>query len=629
MKSETLTVRQIYQDRRQYCVPFYQRSYVWTLKNQWSALWEDVQEKAQARFQKLAVTPHFLGAVVLEPQPKEGLLGVDTLHIIDGQQRLTTLQYILASLLLALRETGNSMFEPIVLGCMQNSNEETMREPETERFKLWPTFKDQDHFVKSMRVESLNGFRSAYKGHFTQGGSLYKHAEHPSSLAAIWFFTNEFIRWLNADEESKPRRAECLIEAVVRDLKLVCIFLEEEDDAQVIFETLNGRGAELHATDLIRNYIFMRAGPDGVDAGKLYNNQWLPFEAKYWAEKQRRGRMTKPRMEWLIHATLQAETASEVDLARLYNEYRRYVSTSVPSPKADQQVATLQRYAEHYQALIGASGPSPLALLGRRLAAWDVTTLHPLALLISVGGPEDAEKAEMYRDLASYIVRRAVCGLTPKNYNNVFMNALRDLGKNEITAEVLRANLKSLEGEASRWPDDAEFLNACRTAPLFPGRLDQPKMRALLTEIEGQLRMVIKTEEPTIPDLAGLDIDHLLPRAWYEHWPLHGGVEVTQKISDSVAEIIRAGGSLTPDQELIRVRNRAIPTLGNLTLLNLSVNRSVQHGCFSLKREKLIAHTSLRLNIPLIPLHQWDEESIAKRGEMLGEIALTVWPKPL
>lgn len=98
MKSETLTVRQIYQDRRQYCVPFYQRAYVWTLRNQWSSLWEDIQEKAQARFQKLAVTPHFLGAVVLEPQPKEGLLGVDTLHIIDGQQRLTTLQYILASL---------------------------------------------------------------------------------------------------------------------------------------------------------------------------------------------------------------------------------------------------------------------------------------------------------------------------------------------------------------------------------------------------------------------------------------------------------------------------------------------------------------------------------------------------
>ena len=61
MKSETLTVRQLFQDRRQYCVPFYQRAYVWTLRNQWNALWQDIQEKAQARVSGLSITPHFLG----------------------------------------------------------------------------------------------------------------------------------------------------------------------------------------------------------------------------------------------------------------------------------------------------------------------------------------------------------------------------------------------------------------------------------------------------------------------------------------------------------------------------------------------------------------------------------------
>ncbi|MCX2945224.1 DUF262 domain-containing protein, partial [Rahnella perminowiae] len=85
MKSETLNVQQIFQDRRQYCVPFYQRAYVWTQRNQWSPLLEDITEKAQARLSGIKPTPHFLGAVVLEPQTKSGLLGVDTLHIIDGQ----------------------------------------------------------------------------------------------------------------------------------------------------------------------------------------------------------------------------------------------------------------------------------------------------------------------------------------------------------------------------------------------------------------------------------------------------------------------------------------------------------------------------------------------------------------
>lgn len=78
----------MFQDRRQYMVPFYQRSYVWTLRDQWSQLWDDICTKAEARLAGAKPTPHFLGAIVLDPQPREGLIGVDTLHIIDGQQRL-------------------------------------------------------------------------------------------------------------------------------------------------------------------------------------------------------------------------------------------------------------------------------------------------------------------------------------------------------------------------------------------------------------------------------------------------------------------------------------------------------------------------------------------------------------
>uniref|UniRef100_UPI001F036D42 HNH endonuclease family protein n=1 Tax=Escherichia coli TaxID=562 RepID=UPI001F036D42 len=65
----------------------------------------------------------------------------------------------------------------------------------------------------------------------------------------------------------------------------------------------------------------------------------------------------------------------------------------------------------------------------------------------------------------------------------------------------------------------------------------------------------------------------------------------------------------------------------NLTLLNLSVNRSVQNAVFLKKRDALIVHTNLRLNIPLIVKDKWDEDEILERGKKLGEIALKVWPK--
>jgi uncharacterized protein with ParB-like and HNH nuclease domain len=70
MDSRTFTIQQIFQDRRQYRVPFYQRPYVWNRDDQWGRLWEDIRDKADTRLQGGKAFPHFMGAVVLEPQKK-------------------------------------------------------------------------------------------------------------------------------------------------------------------------------------------------------------------------------------------------------------------------------------------------------------------------------------------------------------------------------------------------------------------------------------------------------------------------------------------------------------------------------------------------------------------------------
>ncbi|EIS1756089.1 HNH endonuclease, partial [Escherichia coli] len=299
----------------------------------------------------------------------------------------------------------------------------------------------------------------------------------------------------------------------------------------------------------------------------------------------------------------------------------------LPSQRADLQVKRLKQYASQYKELVGGFGTTPISHFGHRIAAYDVTTLYPLALFISIANIADDEKAAMYNDLVSYVVRRAVCGLTPKNYNNVFMNVLRHLSKTEISSVELRNILNSLNGEASRWPGDSEFLNACINAPLYPGRLDAPKMRSMLTELERELCRQVKTEKPDVPNLSNLDIDHLMPQSWYSCWPLENGHMVTNSDATVLNQIVLSGTDLTPEQLLVRKRQQAIATLGNLTLLNLSVNRSVQNAVFLKKRDALIVHTNLRLNIPLIVKDKWDEDEILERGKMLGEIALKVWPK--
>ena len=629
MKSETITIKDTFQDRRQYCVPFYQRAYVWTLDNQWEQLWEDIRDKAESRLAGQKATPHFLGAVVLEPQPREGLIGVDVFHIIDGQQRLTTLQFILASVLLTLRHAGQEGLISIVEECARNANPDTMRNPAVEAFKVWPTFRDRQNFTLAMTASDIDELRSRFPAHFTKSGGLRKIGiDHPPALAALWYFTRWFDAWLTAEPEQMAVRTEALILAILRDLKIVSIVLDADDDAQIIFETLNGRGAQLHATDLIRNYLFMRADHDGADSESLYETLWSPFETEYWATTQRRGRIKKPRLEWLIHASLQAEMHDEIDLGRLYFEYRRFAVNGDTPLSAEKQLLTLTEYAEHYKELISGTGSSPIAKFGRRIAGYDITTLHPLALMISASPASDEAKSEMLGDLVSYLVRRSVCGLTYKNYNNVFLNTLRQLHKAGISPNSLRDVLAGLKGEASRWPLDAEFKTACQTAPLYSGRLDTPKIRSILTELEGQLRSTIRSEEPVMPDLSKLDVDHIMPRSWFAHWTLADGTTATSQEASEVELLPLTAIEPNERQKMIADRQAAIPTLGNLTLLNLSVNREVQNHAFSKKRDLLIKNTNLRLNIPLISQATWDEASISERGEILADAALKIWPGP-
>jgi uncharacterized protein with ParB-like and HNH nuclease domain len=626
MKSETWTIQQVFQDRRQYKVPFYQRAYVWTLKNQWELLWADIKDKAAERLTGATPAPHFLGAIVVEPQERTSLRGVDTLHIIDGQQRLTTLQYVLAGLRLAMRELGAKEVDSFLAGVMDNPNPDTMAMPEIEVFKVWPTFSDQKNFVASMTSDSLDTLKARYPAHFTQAGHFRKIGiVHPGSLEAIWSFAEWAKEWIQGNGGSVA--VEALVMAILKDLKVVLIQLEKGDDAQVIFETLNGRGAELHATDLIRNHLFMSVDMREENPAKLYEERWKQFEQAQWKIGERRGRITKPRLEWLIFSAIRAETGQEGDLGRLYVDFKDYAKNGSKPLSATQQLNMLDTYGRHYLELIGGRGDLPIARFGRRLQAYDMTTAHPLALKISTSDIDSTEKTAMFDTIVSYIVRRAVCGLTSKNYNNWFMSILRQLSKGLTSNVALVALMDASTADVSRWPDDAEFTNAFMTGAAYPGRLDAARCRMLLTELEGWFRTQKRTEEPQIPHLSNLDIDHIMPQSWFEHWPLKDENRATSAEASAAYILEIGGGALNERQSSIRKRAKVIPTLGNLTLLNLSVNREAQNKAFPTKKKLLIENTNLSLNVKLIGLVQWDEDAILQRGKWLAEAATQVYPR--
>jgi hypothetical protein len=567
-----------------------------------------------------------MGAVVLEQQQKPGLLGVERLHIIDGQQRLTTLQYVLAALRHILRQLAQPALLPLVDGCLVNGNPDTMEEKDVERFKLWPTFRDRDQFVSGMTAMTMEELRDCFPESFTQAKRLKMvGVRHPPTLEAIIYFRESMFEWANDTKEfDLPSRVVALAKAVLTKLKIVCILLDKEDDAQVIFETLNGHGAELHATDLIRNFIFMRAGSEAAD---LYANVWSQFETALWSEKQSRGRLNRPRLEWFVQSAVQAETGEEIDIGRLYAGYRRFVDANATLYGAAPQLALLNRYGEHYKSLVAGKGSEPIAVFGRRISPWDASTVHPISLRVAASGLTADAQAEIFGCIESYLVRRAVCGLSRKNYNKVFAQYLKRLLEADLAPKAFRAALAESTGEASRWPRDEEFRHHWLDSAVYPGRLDAGKLRAIFHRLETEMRSE-KSEEPVPLVMDALDIDHMLPQSWYAHWPLPDGSSVTHQDAKALEQL---QFSVAPKDErtaAILARERLIPCIGNLTLAQYGVHRGLQNHGFVEKQKAFFDHSHLQLNRAFTKATSWDEAAIQTRGEMLFAFARVIWRSP-
>ena len=135
MNAEVSTLRNILEDRRQFRVPLYQRKYVWREKPHWEDLWNDLIDLCRHKNPQ----NHFIGTMVTAPGKAIGV-GVISINLIDGQQRLMTL-FVLLALLLRNRTR---------LASKWLTNELKMGEDEEKRHKLIPTSHDMKAYNNIM-----------------------------------------------------------------------------------------------------------------------------------------------------------------------------------------------------------------------------------------------------------------------------------------------------------------------------------------------------------------------------------------------------------------------------------------------------------------------------------------------
>ena len=214
-----------------------------------------------------------------------------------------------------------------------------------------------------------------------------------------------------------------------------------------------------------------------------------------------------------------------------------------------------------------------------------VTKSSGSSLHIGKSDLPDIEKEKVFKNLLSYIVRRNICGLTTKNYNNIFNLLLKNLSKNTLSNEFNINYLKSLVG-VSRWPRNEELKLTFLKQSVYPGSLElSKKVKYVLSEIEQEIRKNQRTEDLFFDTLDNLDIDHIMPRSWYQYWNLPDGSSVDHNLIYYAKQKKLIGQELNQIESDILKREAHIFTIGNLTLLNNSLNREAKHREFSHKKE--------------------------------------------
>ena len=611
----------VFDSKQRLEVPLFQRQYVWNEEHQWLPLWEDIERKFTEALEARKDAPvHFLGAMVLD-QKHTPTGHVVVRQVIDGQQRLTTLQIFLA----AYRDFCRSQeCEDLASECQQFLlNTGMMAKPDVDKFKVWPTQLDRLQFIDVICAGSRE---EVIKRHpLKRKPYARRYDPRPRMVEAYLFFFHRLAVFFLGDEDEAALKSETPMAARVDEcfqtlrssLMVVVIDLDKDDDPQVIFETLNARGEALLPADLLRNYIFYRARRDGPGIEALYKKYWSRFDEEFWRQEVSQGRLFRPRSDLFMQHFLSSRQGQDIPIKHLYVEYRHWLESEKPFPDVETELATLARQGDDFRRIIAPKTGDVIFGLCSFLDAFDIRTVYPLLLAVLDAGLDDGELTAISLVLESYFLRRAVCNLGTKNYNRIFLTLTKNLRNHGFGAVRLRELLIAQTGESGIWPDDATFREAWLSKELF-GPLNNPKLVYLYTRLN-QTYMSTKSEAVAFTERPS--VEHIMPQSWLENWPFEDG--------STGLDVVELWGAPQDDPRAAatRARDKAVQTLGNLTILSSALNSSQSNYGWHQKRPEMMIHSLLPINQALLETRTWDEAAILKRGEELFQRALGIWKR--
>lgn len=572
MEAGKRTVRDIFNRGRNLEIPFFQRAYVWG-NEQWQRFLEDM------RMVSFTNKPYFLGSVILKQ--KETTSNKDSiLTVIDGQQRLTTLNIFLK--VLCLKKQADSDFT------------ETFKKQRNKTIILLHNHNDEKFFNEIVNLKELKTFPENTKDKILGAYNYFKkHITQQDLDQSLDFFN------------------------ILDNILFVGIDLGHDEDEQQIFDTINSLGVRLTTAELLKNYFFNR---DEIDD---YNEYWKEvFEANdesknYWDKEITTGRLRRTFIDLFFYSYLQikiqdielkVKAEDKVEFSKveaLFESYKRFIKDYGLDRK--EVLKEIKAYAllfkENFdydivdRALTNEFGVERINAI---IFGLDTSTLIPYVLFVLKNVADEMERNRIFEFLEGYIMRRMIVRATTKNYNQLFGDRL--ISNNIISKDVLVEFIQQRSDKVNFLPTNEQVKNGFANSVLI-----NKQAAGIIYLIESKIRD--RNRQAT--QLLGIkkySLEHLMPKKWENNW----------------------GVLSTPEER--DIRSRKLLTLGNLAIITQSLNASIRDSDWATKKNGkakkagLIHYSGgIETLSPYLNIEEWNESEIENRANFLLEQALQVW----
>ena len=588
MDANILTLQQLFGSDVSYRIPQFQRPYAWKKDEQWKPLWDDTANVAGniLRLKDGAVPPHFMGAIVLQRQDNN-TAEVDKRIVVDGQQRLTTLQLLIRA--------AQDVFLSL---------DDAERAKDLEKLTLnaedhWGGDSDNQTKIRQSNLNDQRAFQEAIRGSGNGQGPLRSIGE------AFQYFKQEITDWLNKEPGNRGARSRALKKALVQHLQVAAIDLDEGEKPHFIFAVLNTRAEPLKQSDHIKNTVMYEANV--VDDGNKANELWGMFDNNdWWRQDTKEGRLVRIHLDRFLNYWLVMWLGQEVTAERVSSEFSNLVELvkNTTGKNAVENIETItaniRKSGIIYQDMEECRQPGIETFL-KRMKTLELGVVMPPLLWLYTQDVAEEKRRRSICALESYLVRRMLCGLGSQGLNRFFIELvakLRAAGRDNADICIIEF-LSGTTVENRIWPKDGMLSENLINAPL---RGNSSRQKMVLEAIEMSLRSD-KTEE--LGQFRNLTVEHILPQSWQQNWPLP-----------------------TDSEEALETREKAVKEIGNLTLVTNKLNPSLSNASWGEKRPTLEKHTALRLNWELLNNFPgtWDEQAIHERSRQLTESIKNTWP---